>query len=313
MYIIQIISTERITVFTDTASSITPEEAKEKGIGLVSVKIIVGDKEFDESTLPPKELYKILGKKRITTTAPNPEEIYEKFQSYYNLGGRKFLFISLSPQTSSIYPNAYNASQEFQKNNPDSEIKVINSKGLCFAQSFKVDEAQRLINDGLYLKDVVSGVEKLTGNIVLYCSGNKETAQFIKDSGRVHGVDRIKANIAATVSSASSFIPSLSIVPILTMNSEDGRVMAGIVRGNEDQGIREMVNRVYKESEIRKQQPSKFAIAYTKDEEVGFRVRDFLSRRFDITDSNLIKPKEAGTPLAVHAGPRIAVLSAIWN
>lgn len=97
------------------------------------------------------------------------------------------------------------------------------------------------------------------------------------------------------------------------MNPNDGSVSAEIVRGGEEKGIVEMVNRLCIESETRKQQPDKFGVAYTQDEEIGSKVRYLLSRRFDLTESNLIKPKEAGSGIAVHAGPRVAVLSAIWT
>lgn len=103
------------------------------------------------------------------------------------------------------------------------------------------------------------------------------------------------------------------VVPLLTMNPDDGSISSGIVPGSEKRGIIEMVKRLYLESETRKRQPDKFSIAYTRDEEVGQIVEYYLSRRFDLTESNITPLKEAGSGLAVHAGPRVAILSALWN
>lgn len=305
----RIISTEKITVFTDTASSITQEEGSRRGIGLIPVEIIIDHgsqiESFNDFTLPPEKLYQILGKKRITTTAPNPEEISKVFEKYYDLGGRKFLFIALSSKNSSIYGNTYVASREFRETHPDSIIEVIDSKSLCLAQSFKVDKALELVESGFPLEDIKTRVNEINKKIVLYCSGNNKTAKFIYNSGRVHGKDRFKAFAASAISQFK--------VPFLTMNPNDGSISARIISGGEEEGIKEIVENLYNECQTRKQQPNKIAVAYTQDEEIGSRVIYLLSRRFDLTKSNLIKPKEAGSALAVHAGPRVAVLSAIWS
>jgi DegV family protein with EDD domain len=306
--IIQAIPIERITVFTDTASSISQKEADQKGIVLLPVNIITQNGEFDDFTLHPEELYKILGTQTITTTAPNPEKIREFFQKRYDLGDRQFLFIALGSESSSIYQNAFNVSEDFKRDHSDEGLKmvVIDSKALCIAQEFKVDRALELIKLGYSIEDIETKINSEGNkNIVLYCAGNENTAQFVHKSGRVSGVERLKA-YAVTKS-------PFEVSPFITMDSKTGKISSGLVRGNQERAIKIMVNHVADESNRRKHQPIKFGIAYSRDQEVGQMTEYYLSRRFNLNHLNLIGPKETGSGIPVHAGPRIAVLGARWN
>jgi DegV family protein with EDD domain len=314
---------ENEVVFTDTASAINQEEAEARGIGLIPMVINVKVKEdkkstsssknpikeYTDFTLPPKELYKLLDDERleVTTAAPNIDEVYKAFKSSYDLGSRQFLFIALSSKNSSAYQNIKIAADSFHLDYPDSDFAIVDSRALGPAQAFKVGRGIELL--GKYsiqeTKEIIDN--ESNKNISLYCSGNSQTAKFVLHGGRVFGRDKLNASAAA--------FASRILTPLIIMDREDGHVLSEAVLGGEKRGIIEIVKRIYNESNTRKQQPEEFTVAYTRYEEIGQEVVHHISRRFDLTDNDisLIKSREAGSALGVHAGPGIAIIGARWK
>ena len=71
-----------IAVMTDTNSGLTPEQAKELGVYLLPMPILINGKEYYEhQTITPKEFYKEMQEKAdISTAQPSPADLMDLWE-----------------------------------------------------------------------------------------------------------------------------------------------------------------------------------------------------------------------------------------
>ena len=68
-----------VAIMTDTNSGLTPEQAKELGVYLLPMPILIdGNAYYEHQSITPKEFYeKMRAKADISTTQPSPAEALE--------------------------------------------------------------------------------------------------------------------------------------------------------------------------------------------------------------------------------------------
>jgi hypothetical protein len=92
---------------------------------------------------------------------------------------------------------------------------------------------------------------------------------------------------------------------------EDGNIKKNSVVIGEKNGRKEVANLLHKEIDRRKILPQEIGIVYTRDEDVGFDLKDNI-KDILLPSVRLTGPKEAGSVLASHVGPRTVVVVARW-
>jgi|GEM_PF-4990409 len=287
---------ERIVV-SDTAVSISSEDALKEGINLIPLNIIWPDNSQDtDFTLSPEELYKKMEKKGIpTTSGATTGQFLEFYSGLYRKGVREICSVHLTSLKSITHGSAVSAAERLEVF-PDLKIEVVDSFGVSLFQWFLVLEARRLINGNKPLLDIRREVTDMVSNCKLYAAFG--TLDNLKKSGRVTGATAIFASV-------------LDIMPVIQVEKGDLTIL-GKTRGVK-KARRMMIDQIRRDIDSKKNLPDKFGIVYTRDSEVG---QELLEGTSDIWKSSGVKlfgPLEAGSVLGVHAGPGAGGIAGFWR
>ena len=102
-----------IAVMTDTNSGLTPEQAKELGVYLLPMPILINGKEYYEhQTITPKEFYKEMQEKAdISTAQPSPADLMDLWEEILKTHD-EIVHIPMSP---AVFPEAAKPPPVLQK------------------------------------------------------------------------------------------------------------------------------------------------------------------------------------------------------
>jgi len=198
---------ERIAIITDTGCFMSSDEAKEKGIFLLPLQIIVDDESFDDLIeIDTEEIYKKLNEGRnLKTSMPKYQVIYDLLIQIKNEGYNQAICIPLTPGISSTCSVIQSISNEIEL-----QMNVIDCFTTCQLQKNIVNHVHWLIENN-YNTDQILAITKAR----IYHSNTyilSRDIQHLKKGGRL-------TPIAASVASMAK------IYPILTMNKNtNGRI-----------------------------------------------------------------------------------------
>jgi len=218
----------RVSVITDSTSSLSKELADKYNIGIVPLSIYSGGKVYrDWIDINPKEAYELFLKDPddFTTSPSSPGQFLKAFRRVSN-NTSGILCVTISSKLSTGYDMARNAREKAKTELPGITIKIMDSLNVTASEGLIAIAAARAAAEGKNLDDVVkvaSEVRDKVRFIILL-----DTIEHVYRTGRI-------PKIAARVGSA------LKIKPILT-NSSSGKVsFAGAVR-NKEQGLKRIIN-----------------------------------------------------------------------
>lgn len=293
---------ERI-IASDTAVSISPEIALNKGIPLIPLHITWSDESQSLDTeITPKEFYNRMGRemsqgmKPPKTSAPNPNEFFEFYQQLYQQGAIEIGSIHVTSKKSAVWSCAVEGAKLANEAYPDLTIQVIDSQGLSLTQWFLVEAAVEMLKQGLPLTEVASKVLELVPNAALYASIS--SLKNLKASGRVSG--------------ATNWVAStLNLSLLAHLNNGDLELLLPPARGIK-QGRKRVEDYIRKDID-KKGLPAKLGVIYTGDPEIGEELKGALSDIWQDGQVELVGPVEAGPILGVHAGPGAGAIAAFWD
>ena len=217
----------KVSVITDSTSSLSKDLADKHNIGVVPISIYSGGKVYrDWVDINPKEAYELFLKDPddFTTSPSSPGQFLEVFHrvSKYASG---ILCITLSSKLSTGYNMACNARDKAKTELPGVTIEVLDSLNVTASEGLIALAAARAAAEGKSLKEVLEVAKKVRDKarfIILL-----DTIEHVYRTGRI-------PKIAARIGYA------LKIKPILT-NASSGKVsFAGAVR-NKKQGLERII------------------------------------------------------------------------
>lgn len=203
-----------IKLIIDSASDISPEEAKELGLEFVPLKISFEDKDYlDGNTLSKVEFYRKL---KTANKLPKTSQVtpYDFEQSMGKLisEGHTVIVITLSSTLSGTYSSAQIAASNY----PDDKVYVVDSMNASIGEGLLVKYALDLVAQGLDAVEIVKLLEEKKKNIKLMFL--MDSLDSLYKGGRLSKIEAMTGSI-------------LSIKPILSL--EDGKiVLAGKARGS---------------------------------------------------------------------------------
>jgi len=168
-----------IKILVDSSSDITINEARELGIEMIPIEILIdGEIYQDGVNLSHEEFLKKLIE---SATFPQTSQITEfRFNEKYaelTKDGDSVIFICLSSKLSGSYNQALKASKKFNN------VYVVDSLNACVGERILIDYAISLVQQGLEFNDVIKKLENKKKYIkVLALLG---TLKYLKKGGRI--------------------------------------------------------------------------------------------------------------------------------
>lgn len=192
-----------IRILVDSAADYNIEDAKQRGIELISIKINIGDKEYIEGkNLERDEFYKILieSGEFPKTSQPSPQDFVDVFTDVKEKGD-EMIYISLASALSGTYQSAVLAKNMIEYEN----IHIIDSHTATVAIKIMADYAGKLVKQGERAENIVEKIEDLKSRIKIVAG--MDTLEYLYRGGRL-------GKTAATVGEA------VNLKPVITVTEE---------------------------------------------------------------------------------------------
>ena len=175
----KIMVVKMIKILVDSASDIDLEEAKELGIELIPIEILIdGVTYLDGVNLSHVEFFKKLGEcKDFPRTSQITEYRYHEKFAEMTKNGDSVIAICLSSKLSGTYTQAVNASKDFKN------VYVIDSLNACAGERLLTEYAIRLVNENKPVEEIVSLLNDKKKNIRVFALLG--TLKYLKKGGRI--------------------------------------------------------------------------------------------------------------------------------
>ena len=192
----------KTAIMTDTNSGITKDIAKELGIYVIPMPVIIDEETYYENdTITEEEFFCALsGDRHITTSQPSPGDVMDLWDQILNEGYDELVYIPMSSGLSNSCAAALGYSQEY-----DGKVAVIDNHRISVTMYQSVLHARDLALQGASAKEIKTALEDDAYNSSIYLAVN--TLEYLKKGGRI-------TPAAALIGSV------LSIKPILTIQGE---------------------------------------------------------------------------------------------
>lgn len=176
-----------IRVIIEGSTDFPKELLDEMGVKVVGINIAFGEENYIGGEEITEEAFyeKMKGCKELPkTSSPSPERFIEMF----DCEEEEILIITLTSKLSSTYSSAVLAKNIYLEHNPESEkrIAVVDSLSGSIGVGLMVYKANKLIEEGKCLKEVVEYLEDIKGDIAFY--GALDTLENAIKGGRVNPI-----------------------------------------------------------------------------------------------------------------------------
>ncbi|MDD5312838.1 MAG: DegV family protein [Dehalococcoidia bacterium] len=175
----------KVAIVTDSLGCIPEEELKKYNICEVPVKIVFGNKVYqDRVDLSADEFYAMLreAKQLPTTSAPSPEHFLNAYREMSREATR-ILCITLSSKLSGTFNSARVAADMAREALSHVVVEVLDSQVAAAAEGFVVLAAARAAAAGMKMDEVVKAARQVINSVNLYVV--VDTLKYLIKGGRV--------------------------------------------------------------------------------------------------------------------------------
>ena len=192
----------KTAVMTDTNSGLTKETARELGIYVIHMPVIIEEKTFYENdNITEAEFFQALSSdKCITTSQPSPGDVMDLWNQILDDGYDELVYIPMSSGLSNSCAAAMGYAQEY-----DGKVVVIDNHRISVTMYESVLQARELALSGASAQEIKTVLEADAYNSSIYLAVN--TLEYLKKGGRITPA----AALIGTI---------LSLKPILTIQGE---------------------------------------------------------------------------------------------
>lgn len=268
-----------IRIVTDSASDITPRQAMEMDVQLVSLSVgfehVIYDAQADESY---ELFYKLLGTEKDLpkTSQPTPAEYLAIFSDAKE-NGDDVICITLTATLSGTWQVATLAAEMAEYD----RVYVLDSHNATLGQRLMVEYAVKLREEGKSAAEIMAVLTEARERVVLYAA--LDTLKYLRKGGRIPK----SMEMLGTV---------MGIKPVITL--KDGHVvMAAKARGHA--GIMaSMVKLVEQGAAVDPACPVYFGYTYVDDD--CRKYRKLIKARYKMEDTHTYS---VGPVIGTHIGP----------
>ncbi len=171
-----------VKIVVDSATDVSPQEAKQFDIEIVPLLVRIGDEEFEDLELPQEEFWKKVKAAggKVGTSTPPAGAFAEVFQRLVD-EGNDVVCLCLSGRLSGTYETAWAAAEPF-----GDAVTVIDSRLISHAIRPIAIDAARLAATGADKKKVVALIEDLKARTNAFLM--LDTLDYIQRGGRIAAV-----------------------------------------------------------------------------------------------------------------------------
>lgn len=192
----------RTAIVTDTNSGITKEIAKEWGIYVIHMPIIINGETFYEGdTISEEDFFTALSSdKQISTSQPSPGDVMDLWDQILDAGYDELVYIPMSSGLSNSCAAATGYAQDYE-----GKVQVVDNHRISVTMYESVLQARDMAREGASAKEIKEFLEADAYNSSIYLAVN--TLEYLKKGGRVTPAAALLGAV-------------LSIKPILTIQGE---------------------------------------------------------------------------------------------
>jgi DegV family protein with EDD domain len=278
----------KVAIITERLASLSYKFAKELGIHLIPVNIIIGEKTMkdDNDAQAEKFLRDMPTFKDIPSTAvPSQGEMVEAFKEALK-DTKKGIYISASKKLSSIYDRGFAAARKLNKEGYD--IRVFDSFTTVSMEGMYAYEASQMAKNGLNIDEIEKNLIKIRDEKRIDEFGVINTLKYLEKNGRI---GKAKAWLATLF----RFKPIIS--------AENGELEPVAKVRTDNQALELVVKRIKEDME--KHESKKIKVMYDYGINDEFLKEQVIPRIKEEFDPEVISINPISTAIACHLGPEV--------
>ena len=170
-----------VRIITDSAADFEPHELQQMNISCIPLKILMGDREYEENiNLSKPQFFDLLAQLdgAPKTSQASPQILADLFRDAREAGDGA-IYITLSSALSGTYQTACMVREDADWEG----CHVVDSRNATGGQRLLVEYAVRLRDEGKTAAQIIAGVEALREKIVLYAC--IDTLEYLYKGGRI--------------------------------------------------------------------------------------------------------------------------------
>ncbi len=173
-------SSHRVAVVSDSTSYLPAGWARDLGIRIVPVQVIVAGQPFDETDddQAMRVAEALAAWRPVTTSRPSPTRFLQAYQEAEAEGATGIVVATLSASMSATYESALLAAKEF-----DLPVRVVDSRSIAMGLGFAVVSGAELARTGASVDEVAAVVDERAhaSSVFFYV----DTLEYLRRGGRV--------------------------------------------------------------------------------------------------------------------------------
>lgn len=192
----------KVAIATDTNSGMTQEKARELGVYLLPMPVIIEDEMYLEGVdITSAQLYEAMHQHHsISSSQPSPGQILEFWDSILQDGYDEIVYIPMSSGLSNSCDNAIRFSQEYE-----GKVQVADNHRISVTQETSVHSALKLAQQGLCAREIREYLEQRAYDASIYIT--VDSMEYLKKGGRI-------------TPAAATFATVLNLKPVLTIQGD---------------------------------------------------------------------------------------------
>ena len=169
-----------VRIITDSAADLEPKEYEALGITCIPLKVMFGEKEYEENVNLSKDLfYELLASGEYPKTSQAAPKVLMDLFEDAKAAGDEAIYFSISSGISGTYQTAC-ATREMVDCH---DCYVVDTRNATGGQRMLLEYAVRLRDAGRSAKEIIAGVESIRDKIVLYAC--MDTLEYLYRGGRI--------------------------------------------------------------------------------------------------------------------------------
>lgn len=170
----------RTAIITDSNSGVTAAEARELGVRVVPMPVIIDGQTYYEGVdLFPEAFYQMLRAGRdVSTSQPAPEDVTRLWDEALDEGYDEALYIPMSSGLSSSCQTAVILAADY-----GGRVLVADNHQISVPQKNAVRDAAALAQAGLEAREIKARLEEAGGDSLIYIG--VDTLEYLKRGGRI--------------------------------------------------------------------------------------------------------------------------------
>ena len=192
----------RTAIVTDTNSGISIERAKELGIFIVPMPVIIGENTYlEHQTITHAELYRAMRQHLdISSSQPSPGFVTDLWDSILASGYDEIVYIPMSSGLSGSCQSAAMLAKDY-----NGKVFVVDNHRISVTQETSVYDAKHLAESGFSAARIKERLEKHAYDASIYIS--VDSLEYLKKGGRI-------------TPAAAAFATVINLKPVLTIQGD---------------------------------------------------------------------------------------------